>query len=200
MNAACKKPDWDQPSTSRANLVVAAHADTATAPSEQATLIYDVLKEVAECTSYSYLLNLMRQRGPDLVQAFGEIHHNGNGHRGKAPALDVQLRARGVRRTILDNLEMAELNYRRGVRIYNDIRSSHEPDDVPVAVMERMTECWKAQYQHLFGWTFLALIAAGFIDQDAPGVDHMLVFMREASLSVYANAAVAEEDLRAAAA
>lgn len=202
MNAACTISDsWDQPSISP-DLVVAAHADGEGSPSQQATLIYEVMREAAACTTPWAVQQLMRHRGRDMVEAFSEMGQSVNprGHsRDRSSSLETQLRKRGVRQNILDNLALAAFHHHRGVLIYNNIRHTYEPDDVPESVQERMMECRKSLYQHLFGWTFLALVAAGHIDESAPGVDFMLAFMREAALDVYTHAALAEEDLRDAA-
>jgi len=140
--------------------------------------------------------SLLRFNGPKLVPSLTELAESGQA-RADSRWLEKQLQHRGVRQNILDNLEISRLHFRRGMLILDHILHTHDLTDLPESVQMRVRDCLHAQWEHLFGLTFLSFIATGLIAEDAPGVDLMLPWMRRNSRQVHAHGA--EEELRTAA-
>lgn len=188
MQAVRHSPDWDHPSFSRADATVSATTSDA--------FVQRVMEEAAACASLPALTQLLRRNGPELVQAFSELHPEDDP---KGKPLEQRLRERGVRQDILDNLELSLLPLRRSKLLFQDIATRHKPDEVPESVRERMESCARAQWEVFFGLTFLSFIAAGLIPESAPGVDLMLVWTRNSARQAYVHSVAADEELRTAA-
>ncbi len=186
MNAATNLPDWDR---------TLSQSDTATTGA--ARMLQQVMKETASFNTLPQLDQNMRFHGPNLVKALEELARSGKA--GPSPrSLEDRLTERGVRQNILDNLELSRLHFRRGTLLIEHLFRQKDEVAFPENAKTRIQEWVKAYWEHLFGLTFLSFIAAGLIDEDEPGVDIMLAWMRHRSRQAYVHAAAADEFLRAA--
>lgn len=189
MNAAYKSPDWDP----------CIPHDDAAAASKPGQLVHEVMTQAAAATTIAQIELLFRHRGQDLVKAMTELERNAPARPSKRANLEADLRRRGVRQAVLENLTLAQLSFRRGSMIFEHIAHRHKNEALPDAARDEMHACFMAQWEHFFGLTFLAFIAVGAIRDDAPGVDLVLPWFRTHSREVYVHAVLAEEALKAAA-
>ncbi|MCA9634960.1 MAG: hypothetical protein KC420_02890 [Myxococcales bacterium] len=156
------------------------------------------MNEAAQATSLQILDQIMRHSGPRLLDALAELYDRSEAK--ASDSLEQQLARRGVRQNILDNLELSRHHFRRGLILFREAQRACENAEVSREVDDRIQQCLRSQWEHLFGLTFLAFVAGGEIPEDSPGVDLMLAWMRSSSREVYVHAAAAEQGLRVAAA
>lgn len=188
MSAAYKIPDVNR-----------AFSRTADADTDAGKLVLDVMRMAAATDSMPMLEQVMRRYGRDLVDAITNLTAFADERPDRVPSLEARLQERGVRQNILDNLEIANLHARRGQILFAHFRNQVELDELTDEPQERLRKLGLAQWEYVFGRTFLSLVAAGLISESEPGVDQLLGWMRQSSRDIYVHASALDEMLKSVA-